>query len=99
MRDNWDTDIGHKSLCVTVQRGWMLGVRRKCIHVLIHLHIVSKVSYQKNDAWHKHMGLHRGTHVHATTKMVGEDMGSQVDIHTFSDACTVSNEGEGPEGW
>ena len=39
-----------------------------------------------------------GTYLHTTTQRGwGADVGSQVDMHTCTDACTNSNQGVGPE--
>ena len=55
-------------------------------------HILAKVWNQNRDVWDTHTGLHRGICV-CTQLFIGDgvDVGSQVDIHTGTDACTHSN--------
>ena len=69
-----------------------------CIHILMYVHIATKVWDQKRGNRDMHTGLHRGGDVCAQLfKGVGVDVGSQVYIHTSTGACTDSKEGVGPD--
>ena len=49
---------------------------------------------------HKHTATHGHPCFHQTMHRGGEDMGSQMDINSCTDACTHSNQGVWPEaGW
>ena len=49
------------------------------------------------DDWETHMGPHMGTHFTQLCKWVGADVGSHMDMSTYSDACTYSNSDVGSE--
>ena len=75
----------------------MRAARWTYIHVLMHVHILTKVSDQKRVT---------GTHTWDKTRMYmsvhkcaggGVDLGSQVDIYSCTDACTHPNQGVGAE--
>ena len=52
------------------------GVRWTCIHVLMPVHIPTKVWEQITDAWNMHVGLHRDAHLCTQLcKRDGADMG------------------------
>ena len=89
----WDTHKGqHRThtcmqLCKGVEQRW--GVRWKCTHV----HILTKVWYQKREDWDMPAGSYRGTHVcMQLCKGGGAEVGSQVDVHTCTNACTYSSQ-------
>ena len=69
------------------------GVRRTCIHELMHIHIVTKVWDQMRSDWDIHMGLHRVYNCVQLCKGVGADVQSQGGMHTWTNACTHSNQG------
>ena len=87
MKGNWDMYKGlHRGTHgAGMQRG---GVRWTCIHVLMHVHILTKEWDQnKGVDWAKHTRPHRSTHVYAQVYQgSGADMGSQVSMHTCTDA-------------
>ena len=58
----------------------------------MHVHILTKVWDLKRVDWDTHMGPHKGTAV--VTKLckgIGADVGSQVYMHTYTDACAHYN--------
>ena len=59
------------------------GVRRTCIHVPVHAHILTKMWEQKRDHWEMHEGPWRGyMFAHSYAKEGGAEVRSQVDMHT-----------------
>ena len=59
----------------------------------MHVNILTKVCDQNQGDCDKHKLPHRGTHV--STKLCigsGADMHSQMDINSYTDACTHSNQ-------
>ena len=82
-------------LCKGVEETW--EVRWTCKHVLIHVHIPTKVWDQMRDFLDMHSGPHKGTSFCTNTPRGGADMGTQVDMHICTDACTNSNQVVGPD--
>ena len=64
----------------------------------MHIHILNKVWDHNEDDWDTHAVTHRGTQVSMKLCIgVGQDMASQVDINTCTDAYTHSKQGVGTE--
>ena len=78
-----------------------MGVRWTYIHVLLHVHILTKVWDQKWCDCDKLTMPH--IHCHVSMKVFkgsGGEMESKVDINWCTDACTHSKHSLGPEiGW
>ena len=90
---------GHQCFLCNCSKGmeWTLGIRCTCIHVLICVHILTRVWDQKRVTV-THMQCHTWTVTFShTCKRHGIDMGSHVNMHTSTDAYTHSKQGVGSE--
>ena len=63
----------------------------------MHVHILTKVWEQKWGDWKTHIVLHGFPCFYVTMYRGQTEMGSQMDINTYTDACTHSNPCVGPE--
>ena len=63
------------------------GVMWTCIHVVMHVHILTKVWDQMRGYWDVHTGPHRGTHLCTQLCKGWRSMAFQMDKYTHTDAC------------
>ena len=82
------------NICVHLCKccGADVKARWMCIQELMHVPILTKSWDQIRGDWDMHKGPQMGAHFHTTM-----EMGSQVVMHTCTEACTYSNQDLNPE--
>ena len=78
-----------------VEQTW--GMRRTCLHVLMHVDILTKVWVQKWADWDMHKRSHRSTHICVQVCERMEQVWGHMDMHTCTDTCSHSNQSVGPD--